>query len=182
MRYGEGLFMGYRGFEHRCIEPRYPFGHGLSYTTFEFGEPALSSDSFSAGTLLRITIDLHNSGDRAGSEVVQCYVAPDAPRLARPNKELKGFAKVHLAAGGSTQVVHRARPTAPLPTGTRVNRIGTRCPGGSPPFRRRWRRTTGGPQAGRSTLVLTAYWLAGRRPTSSPSAASRSCREARGSG
>ncbi len=104
LRYGEGLFMGYRGFEHRCIEPRYPFGHGLSYTTFQFGEPSLSSDTFRAGTRLRVTVDVRNSGDRTGSEVVQCYVAPESPRLARPIKELKAFAKVHLEPGQSTQV------------------------------------------------------------------------------
>jgi beta-glucosidase len=104
VRYGEGLFMGYRGFEHRHIEPRYPFGHGLSYTTFELGEPTFSSDTFGAGTPLLISIEVHNRGDRAGSEVVQCYVAPDAPRLARPNKELKAFAKVHLEPGESTRV------------------------------------------------------------------------------
>jgi beta-glucosidase len=104
LRYGEGLFVGYRGFEHRGIEPRYPFGHGLSYTTFEFGEPSLSSDTFRSGTLLSVTVDVRNSGDRAGSEVVQCYVAPESPRLARPNKELKAFAKVHLEPGQSTQV------------------------------------------------------------------------------
>ncbi len=105
LRYGEGLFMGYRGFEHRSIAPRYPFGHGLSYTTFEFGAVSLSSATFSAGTPLRITVDLRNIGDRAGSEVVQCYVGPESPRLARPGKELKAFAKVRLEPGQSTQVV-----------------------------------------------------------------------------
>ena len=104
LRYGEGLFVGYRGFEHRGIEPRYPFGHGLSYTTFEFGEPSLSSDTFRSGTLLSVTVDVRNSGDRAGSAVVQCYVAPESPRLARPNKELKAFAKVYLEPGQSTSV------------------------------------------------------------------------------
>ncbi len=105
LRYGEGLFMGYRGFEHRKIAPRYPFGHGLSYTTFELGDASLSSDTFSLGNPLRITVDLRNIGDRAGSEVVQCYVAPESPRLARPRKELKAFAKVRLEPGQSTQVV-----------------------------------------------------------------------------
>ena len=105
LRYGEGLFMGYRGFEHRKIAPRYPFGHGLSYTTFELGDVSLSSDTFSLGNPLRITVDLRNIGDRAGSEVVQCYVAPESPRLARPRKELKAFAKVRLEPGQSAQVV-----------------------------------------------------------------------------
>jgi beta-glucosidase len=105
LRYGEGLFMGYRGFEHRRIEPRFPFGHGLSYTTFEFGDLTLSSETFIAGSPLQIAIDLRNTGDRAGSEVVQCYVAPESPRLARPNKELKAFAKVRLEPGESTRVL-----------------------------------------------------------------------------
>ena len=118
LRYGEGLFMGYRGFEHRCIEPRYPFGHGLSYTTFEFGELSLSSDTFSAGTTLQITVDLRNSGERAGTEVVQCYVAPESPRLARPDKELKAFAKVRLGPGES-------RPSRPRAHRPRLRLLGS---------------------------------------------------------
>ncbi len=101
LRYGEGLFMGYRGFDHREIEPRFPFGHGLGYTTFELGEPALSSPAFAPGSTLTVAVPVRNTGDRAGAEVVQCYVAPIAPRLARPPKELKAFAKVRLGPGGT---------------------------------------------------------------------------------
>jgi beta-glucosidase len=104
LRYGEGLFMGYRGYEHRRIQPRYPFGHGLSYTTFEIGEPVLSSDTFRAGDTLTVSVTVTNTGARPGSEVVQCYVAPPSLRLVRPGKELKAFAKVHLEPGASTTV------------------------------------------------------------------------------
>jgi beta-glucosidase len=104
LRYGEGVFMGYRGHEHNAIAPRFPFGHGLSYTTFQFGEPTLSADSYQAGETLTVSVPLTNSGARAGSEVVQCYVAPASARLARPPKELKAFAKAWLEAGETTTV------------------------------------------------------------------------------
>lgn len=104
VRYGEGLFMGYRGYEHRRIEPRFPFGHGLSYTTCTVGAPRLSSATFRAGDRLVVSIDVTNTGDRAGSQVVQCYVAPQHSRLVRPHKELKGFAKVQLQPGESRTV------------------------------------------------------------------------------
>ena len=96
VRYGEGIFMGYRGFDLRGIQPRFPFGHGLSYTSFALGEPALSSTTFRPGEQLVINVPVTNTGDRAGSEVVQLYVAPRSPRLSRPVKELKAFAKVRL--------------------------------------------------------------------------------------
>ena len=104
VRYGEGLFMGYRGYEHRAITPRFAFGHGLSYTTFDLGEPSVSSFTFRAGERLSISLPVTNTGSRPGSEVVQCYVAPRSPRLARPPKELKGFGKVRLAPGESSNV------------------------------------------------------------------------------
>ncbi len=104
LRYGEGLFMGYRGFEHSAIAPRFAFGHGLSYTTFEIGEPTLSKDIYRPGEPLTVSVPVTNSGARAGSEVVQCYVSPASARLARPVKELKAFAKVWLEAGETTTV------------------------------------------------------------------------------
>lgn len=104
LRYGESLFMGYRGYEHRCIEPRFAFGHGLSYTTFEIGTPTLSAATFRAGERLTVSVPVTNTGSRPGSEVVQVYVAPGQTRLARPGKELKGFAKAHLAPGETTTV------------------------------------------------------------------------------
>jgi beta-glucosidase len=104
LRYGEGVFMGYRGYEHRAVEPRFAFGHGLGYTTFQIGQPSLSSDTFRSGRSLTVSVTVTNTGDRAGSEVVQCYVAPRSPRLARPPKELKAFAKIRLQPGESTTV------------------------------------------------------------------------------
>jgi beta-glucosidase len=104
VRYGEGLFMGYRGYDFRGIEPRFAFGHGLSYTSFALGEPELSDATFRRGEQLLVTVPVTNTGDRAGSEVVQVYVAPRSPRLSRPVKELKGFAKVRLGAGETASV------------------------------------------------------------------------------
>jgi beta-glucosidase len=104
LRYGEGLFMGYRGYDRRAIAPRFPFGHGLGYTTFEIGEPTVSAPTFRAGDVLTVSVPVTNTGARAGSEVVQCYVAPVSPRLARPQKELKAFAKVRLETGETATV------------------------------------------------------------------------------
>jgi beta-glucosidase len=101
LRYGEGLFVGYRWYEARHIEVGYPFGHGLSYSTFALGEPELSSHRFTAGDELVVRVPVHNRGSRAGTEVVQCYVAPPECDLVRPAKELKAFGKIRLEAGES---------------------------------------------------------------------------------
>lgn len=105
LRYGEGLLMGYRWYESRRLPVRFPFGHGLSYTCFEFGAPQPSSPTFHAGEVLRVEVPVTNVGDRPGTEVVQCYVEPESPRLFRPRRELRQFEKVHLAPGESTTVV-----------------------------------------------------------------------------
>jgi beta-glucosidase len=102
VRYAEGLFMGYRGHEYRAIPPRFAFGHGSSYTTFEMGQPALSATSFRGGDQITVRVPITNIGDRRGTHVVQLYVAPSTARLTRPLKELKGFCKVRLAPGEST--------------------------------------------------------------------------------
>ena len=104
LRYGEGLFMGYRGYEHNAIAPRFAFGHGLSYTSFTFGEPTLSTTRHRSGGTVNVRVPVTNVGTRVGSEVVQCYVAPVSPRLARPPKELKAFGKVALDAGETAVV------------------------------------------------------------------------------
>ena len=104
VRYGEGLLMGYRWYEARRLPVRFPFGHGLSYTTFSLGEPVLSAATFTDGDTLTVDVAVTNTGDRSGSEVVQCYVAPDERRVTRPVKELRSFAKVHLGPGESTTV------------------------------------------------------------------------------
>ncbi len=105
IRYGEGLLVGYRWYEARHLPVRAPFGHGLSYTRCELGTPVASASTFTPGTPLRLEIPVTNMGDRRGCEVVQCYVAPQAPTVHRPPQELKAFAKVWLDPGESTTVV-----------------------------------------------------------------------------
>jgi beta-glucosidase len=105
VRYGEGLLVGYRWYETRRLPVRFPFGHGLSYSTFELGEPACSSSTFRTGDTITIDVPVTNVGSRRGSEVVQCYVEPPPLKVMRPLKELKAFAKVDLEPGESTTVV-----------------------------------------------------------------------------
>ena len=100
LRYGEGLFMGYRGYEHRCITPRFPFGHGLSYTEFSYGAPGLSEVTFAQGEVLTVSVPVTNVGQRAGTEVVQCYVAPSAPALAAPAQGAQGLRQGPARTGG----------------------------------------------------------------------------------
>jgi beta-glucosidase len=97
--YGERLLVGYRWYESRGIPVRFPFGHGLSYTTFDLGEPTLSKPTWSAGEALDVTLTVTNTGLRPGSEVVQCYVEPPPGRVVRPARELKGFSKINLSPG-----------------------------------------------------------------------------------
>ena len=82
----------------------FPFGHGLSYTTFRLGEPRLSSATVMAGDDLVVTVPVTNTGDRVGTDVVQCYVAPPPGELFRPTKELKAFGKIRLEPGATGHV------------------------------------------------------------------------------
>ena len=104
VRYGEGVLVGYRWYEARRLGTRFAFGHGLSYTTFELGQPRLSATELAPGGTLTLEVDVTNSGGRRGAEVVQCYVAPRDPRLVRPPKELKAFAKVWVDPGETASV------------------------------------------------------------------------------
>jgi beta-glucosidase len=96
VEYGEGIFIGYRWYDAREIAPRFAFGHGLSYTSF--GYDAVSASPTEA------RVRVSNTGTRAGTEVVQLYVRDVESTVARPPKELKGFAKVTLSPGESTEV------------------------------------------------------------------------------
>jgi beta-glucosidase len=96
--------VGYRGFDARGIEPQFPFGHGLSYTTFVLDNARLSSPRVSAGQAFAVTVSVRNTGTRPGAEVVQVYVHDSQSSLPRPPRELKGFAKVALGAGESREV------------------------------------------------------------------------------
>ena len=97
--YTEGVFVGYRYFDEHNIEPQFPFGHGLSYTSFSYGQPKLGSTSIKSGDTVTVTLDITNTGKRAGAEVVQLYVHQDKCSVPRPPKELKAFKKVFLNPG-----------------------------------------------------------------------------------
>ncbi|GGR64347.1 glycosyl hydrolase [Deinococcus seoulensis] len=97
--YREGLYTGYRHVDRAGITPLFPFGFGLSYTTFEVSNPQLSAASIAPGGTVTASVQVKNTGDRAGSTVVQLYVHDRQSRLDRPEKELRAFAKVHLNPG-----------------------------------------------------------------------------------
>ncbi|MFK4730424.1 glycoside hydrolase family 3 C-terminal domain-containing protein [Agromyces mediolanus] len=105
VRYGEGLFVGYRWYDARDAAVRYPFGHGLSYTSFAYSDLVVSADA--SGLVARVTVT--NTGERDGREVVQLYTSLGASAVQRAPRELKGFASVELAAGASQQVEIRVR-------------------------------------------------------------------------
>ncbi|MDQ2651046.1 MAG: glycoside hydrolase family 3 C-terminal domain-containing protein [Actinomycetota bacterium] len=104
LRYHEGVFCGHRWYDARLIEPAFPFGHGLSYTTFELGAPTLSTERVDPGQSVTVTVPVRNTGHRGGSEVVQLYLGDDEATVRRAPRELRGFAKVHLASGQDTSV------------------------------------------------------------------------------
>ena len=104
VRYTEGVFVGYRWYDTRGLPVRFPFGHGLSYGSAQWGEPALSPGVIEPGAALTIDLPIRNVGDRTCTDVVQCYVIPvDAP-VSRPRQELKAFGKVELAPGEQSVV------------------------------------------------------------------------------
>ncbi|MCA9975594.1 MAG: glycoside hydrolase family 3 C-terminal domain-containing protein, partial [Anaerolineales bacterium] len=96
VRYGEGLYIGYRYYDAKEMPVLFPFGYGLSYTTFAYSNPQVSAATFKDSDGVTVTVDVTNTGDVAGKEIVQVYVHDVASGLKRPFKELKGFAKVDL--------------------------------------------------------------------------------------
>jgi beta-glucosidase len=102
--YGEGLYVGYRYYDAKRLAPLFPFGFGLSYTTFGYGTPRLSAQEIGPDATLQVSVDVTNTGPRAGKEVVQLYVRDPRSRLQRPEKELKAFAKIHLEPGATRTV------------------------------------------------------------------------------
>lgn len=118
VRYGEGLHVGYRGFDAREQEVAYPFGFGLSYTTFEYG--AAEATATDAGIEIRVPVT--NTGQRDGREVVQVYVSVPGSAVRRAPRELKAFANVPIAAGETAEVVLRIAREDLAYWDTRVNR------------------------------------------------------------
>ena len=102
--YKEGVFVGYRGYEHNKVKPLFPFGYGLSYTTFKYANLTIAPAAGAPDALYAVSFDLTNTGDRAGADVAQVYVADDHSKVARPAKELKGFVKVALQPGETKHV------------------------------------------------------------------------------
>ena len=104
VHYREGLHVGYRYFDTAAAPVLFPFGHGLSYTRFEYGDLELSADAFAQGGELAVSFALTNSGDLAGSEVVQLYAHAAQSSVHRPEQELRAFTKVALAPGETRRV------------------------------------------------------------------------------
>jgi beta-glucosidase len=104
VHYDEELLIGYRWFDAKAIEPLFPFGHGLSYTKFDYSPLRLAVSGHDADLTLTVECDVRNTGTRAGAEVVQLYLEPVGAGAMRPPQELKAFAKVTLAPGESKPV------------------------------------------------------------------------------
>ncbi len=101
IRLEEGLYYGYRHFDRQRIAPAFCFGHGLSYTSFEYSGLTMKAEK---GRSVKLSFTVKNTGKKAGAEIAQVYIAPIAPKVDRPVKELKAYAKVELAAGRSKKV------------------------------------------------------------------------------
>lgn len=105
VQYNEGIFVGYRWTDRqKKVQPLFSFGHGLSYTTFEYGKPVVDKREMKAGEQLTVTVPVKNTGSREGKEVVQLYIRDKKSSVERPVKELKGFCKVSLKPGEEKEV------------------------------------------------------------------------------
>lgn len=105
VEYHEGIFVGYRYYEKKKMDVAFPFGHGLSYTTFEYSNLRTDKDTMTEGETIQVSVDVTNTGDRAGKEIVQLYVSDLTNAARRPEKELKGFEKVALNPGETKTVI-----------------------------------------------------------------------------
>ena len=108
--YKEDILVGYRWHDTKKIPALFPFGHGLSYTTFTYGKPVASAKTMAADGTLTVTVAVKNTGSVAGKEIVQLYVGDDKCSVLRPVKELKHFAKVALAPGEEKNVTFTLTP------------------------------------------------------------------------
>jgi beta-glucosidase len=104
IKYTEGLMMGYRYYDSNSVEPMFPFGFGLSYTSFEYSNLQISKDTIGGALHVYAQFDVKNTGKVAGAESSQIYVGADASLVSRPVKELKGFSKVSLQPGEKQSV------------------------------------------------------------------------------
>ena len=104
IQYREGLFIGYRHYDVKKIKPLFPFGHGLSYTRFQYSNLQLSAKEINEASDLKVSLDVSNIGQNFGKEVIQLYIHPQQSRLKRPEQELKGFQKIELDPGETLKV------------------------------------------------------------------------------
>ena len=102
--YSEGVFVGYRYYASKDMEVLFPFGHGLSYTTFAYSNLSVGKEKMTESETLTVTVDVTNTGEIAGKEVAQLYVAPKGGTIIRPVRELKAFEKINLAPGETKKV------------------------------------------------------------------------------
>jgi beta-glucosidase len=102
--YAEGIYVGYRHFDRDNIAPLFPFGHGLSYTKFDYSDLKVTPDKVGPGRRVSVSLTIKNSGSRAGAEVVQLYLHDEKTSADRPPQELKGFRRVPLTPGQSQTV------------------------------------------------------------------------------
>ncbi len=104
VKYNEGIFVGYRYYDTKKVEPLFPFGHGLSYTQFEYSNISVDKECYTDREEIEVTVEVKNIGSTKGKEIVQLYIHDRQTDIIRPYKELKGFTKVELEAG-ETEVV-----------------------------------------------------------------------------
>ena len=102
--YSEGIFVGYRGYEKNGTKPLFPFGFGLSYTSFQYSGITITPAVFDGTQPVKVSFTVTNTGKRAGAEIAELYVGEKNPSVPRPLKELKGFDKVFLQPGQSQTV------------------------------------------------------------------------------
>lgn len=107
VEYREGIFVGYRYYDKKKMEVLFPFGHGLSYTTFAYSNLRTDKDSMKDTDTMEVSVDIENTGKMAGKEVVQLYISDKESTVIRPIKELRGFEKVELAPGEKKTVTFR---------------------------------------------------------------------------
>lgn len=108
--YKEGIFVGYRWYDTKKIPVRFPFGHGISYTTFQYGTPQLSSPILNQDKTITVSLEVKNTGKVKGKEIVQLYIGSQNPLVERPLKELKHFKKIEILPGEKSMVSFTITP------------------------------------------------------------------------
>lgn len=111
MPYNEGIYVGYRFIDKNKLKPTFPFGHGLSYTTFKYGKAQVDQTSGNKGETFTVTVPVTNTGSREGKETVELYISDLKSSVDRPVKELKGFSKISLMPGETKDVTFKINET-----------------------------------------------------------------------